>query len=322
MASSAPTTFSLPTKPGALSAPPLDGPPPITTLIADLNTSYLALHKAFEDQFWATKMGKAGGDPAELAAAKTAMEAFLASPAHLAAVRAAAADPATAAGAAAPADPALAALAVATPSPAQAAALAVLARAFEVNQLPTPAAAALREELNTLEAGLQEARNGLALGWTHPVTGAFTEASGVQLRNLMRNSPDEGVRKAAYEALRSIGPAVLPKFCEIVKKRNALAAQVGGPGVNFYEMKLRASEGMVSWVERREREEVGAGPHPRHAPPLIFFLPFLPLRASPSCLATCWAPWRPAPAPPGTPPWPPWRRRKATTRSPPGTGGL
>jgi hypothetical protein len=235
-----PALFTPPAKPGALSAPPLDGPPAITALIADLNTAYLALHKAFEDQFWATKMGKADGDSALLASSKTAMEAFLADPAHLAAVQAAAAP----ASDTPPSNPALSELAAVTPSAAQAAALDVLARAFAVNQLPTPEAASLRQELNTLEAELQDDRNGLKLGYTHPETGAFVEASGVQLRNLMRNSPQEGLRRAAYVALRSIGPAVLPKFCEIVKRRNALAAQVGGAGCNFYEMKLRASEGM------------------------------------------------------------------------------
>jgi hypothetical protein len=227
-------------KPGALSAPPLDGPPAITALIAALNVDYLALHKSFEDQFWATKMGLASADTALLASSKTALEAFLADKDRLAAVRAAAAAPSDTP----PSDPALAELAAATPSPAQAATLKVLEKAFDVNQLPTPEAASLREELNSLEAALQQARNGMKLGYTHPATGAFTEASGVQLRNLMRTSPDEKLRKAAYEGLRSIGPAVLPAFCEIVKKRNALAVQVGGPGCNFYQMKLRASEGM------------------------------------------------------------------------------
>jgi len=246
MATAAHATPATLLKPGALSAPPLDGPACISDLIADINARYLALHKAFEDQFWATKMGLASADQRALSSSKTAMEAFLADGARLAAVRAASAVPG-AAGADSPpppADPALAALAAAQPSPAQAATLATLERAFAVNQLPTPQAAALREELNGLEADLQADRNAMALGYTHPATGAFVEASGVQLRNLMRASPDEALRRAAYDGLRSVGPAVLPTFCQIVKKRNALARQVGGPGCSFYEMKLRASEGM------------------------------------------------------------------------------
>jgi oligoendopeptidase F len=237
MAAAAPTTLSA----EAQRAAPLDGPPVITALIDRLNQEYLDLHRSFEDQFWATKMGLSHADADALSAGKTKMEAWLADGSNLAAVRAAAATPGAGLSPA-PADPALADLAAATPSPAQARTLAVLARTFEVNQLPTPAAAALRAELNSLEAGLQEARNGMKLGYTDPASGAFVEASGVQLRNRMRTAPDEATRKACYDALRSVGPAVLPSFCEIVKKRNALARECGSP--NFYEMKLQAAEGM------------------------------------------------------------------------------
>ena len=99
-------------------------------------------------------------------------------------------------------------------------------QALEVNQLP-PAAAPLRERLNTLEAELQAARNGMAMGYTNPETGAFVPASPVQLRNLMRTHPNEAVRKACYAGLRTVGPAVAPAFCDIIKLRNALARNHG-----------------------------------------------------------------------------------------------
>lgn len=43
--------------------------------------------------------------------------------------------------------------------------------------------------------------------------GAFTKASSVQLRNTMRTSESEEVRKAAYEGLRSVGPHVAGASC-------------------------------------------------------------------------------------------------------------
>lgn len=57
--------------------------------------------------------------------------------------------------------------------------------------------------------------------------GKFTKASSVQLRNLMRTADDEGVRRACYEGLRSIGPCVAAKFADIVKLRNKLARVAG-----------------------------------------------------------------------------------------------
>lgn len=43
-----------------------------------------------------------------------------------------------------------------------------------------------------------------------------------QLRDRMRTSDDEAVRQACYQGLRSIGPQVAERLCEIVKERNRL----------------------------------------------------------------------------------------------------
>ena len=65
---------------------------------------------------------------------------------------------------------------------------------------------------------------------------AFTAASSVQLRNLMRVSEAEGVRRSAYEGLRSIGPFVAESFLGIVKDRNRLARLLGFQ--DFYDYKV------------------------------------------------------------------------------------
>ena len=71
--------------------------------------------------------------------------------------------------------------------------------------------------------------------------GVFHKASSVQLRNLMRTSDDEGVRRACYEGTRAIGPAVAERFAEIVKLRNKWACVAGFE--NYYDMKVQVGRG-------------------------------------------------------------------------------
>lgn len=52
-----------------------------------------------------------------------------------------------------------------------------------------------QEKLNTLEASLAAARNTMALGYVDPDSGKFVKASSVQLRDKMRTSEDERMRK-------------------------------------------------------------------------------------------------------------------------------
>ena len=57
--------------------------------IDDVNSKYEVLHKAFEEQFWGTKMALSDGkyNTAELTRTKGEMEGFLADPANLARAR-------------------------------------------------------------------------------------------------------------------------------------------------------------------------------------------------------------------------------------------
>lgn len=158
----------------------------------------------------------------QLAATKTALEAWLASPDNAAAVADAAALPGV--------------------EGETAAALRSLSAALAVHAAPPPAAP-LRERLNVAEAELASARRSMRLGYTDPASDAFVEASTVQLRTLLRTAPDEATRRAAYEGLRSIGPFVAARFCDIVKLRGQLAT-AAGYGC-YYDMKVQAAEGMT-----------------------------------------------------------------------------
>ena len=109
--------------------------------------------------------------------------------------------------------------------------------------MPTAGAKAIREKTSEIEGSLEKNRNEMKLGYTDPAdSSTFHEMSSVGLRNLLRTSPDESTRKAAYEGLRSIGPFVVGNgFVEIVKLRNALARELGF--VDYYDMTVTNAEG-------------------------------------------------------------------------------
>lgn len=56
-------------------------------------------------------------------------------------------------------------------SPEQQKVLKIMERTFTTHIMDNPAALALKEELNALEAELAAARNTMALGYTDPATG-------------------------------------------------------------------------------------------------------------------------------------------------------
>jgi len=105
--------------------------------------------------------------------------------------------------------------------------LDIIIRTCRCYDMP-PEAKTIREETSDLESKLEMARNNMTLGYTDSSNGTFVEQSSVGLRNLLRTSPEESVRQAAYEGLRSIGPFVLEHgFVEIIKLRNRLAKSLG-----------------------------------------------------------------------------------------------
>ncbi|GFR51274.1 hypothetical protein Agub_g13582 [Astrephomene gubernaculifera] len=207
-------------------------------------------------------MALKGASSDALASTKTAYEAFLGDPAHLAAVRAALAAATAAPGAAGEAAAAVPAAGEAAAAAGakeaadsgsnssssgelsaeeQARVLRIMERTFGCYITEDPRAAELKEKINSMEAELAQARNQMSLGYTDPASGTFRPASSVQLRNSLRVSDQEATRKACYEGLRSIGPFVAEKFVEIVKQRNRLAKLLGFE--DFYDYKVTSAEG-------------------------------------------------------------------------------
>jgi Zn-dependent oligopeptidase len=192
----------------------------VDEFIYNFNRNYELKHKSYEDNFWATKMNLAGCSSHELAKTKSELDQFLGDKQMLQQVRE------------------LQSSAEMTEE--QKKILACFEKTLLCYIIEDPAAIALKERINELEATLAEHRNRMQLGYTAP-DGSFVKASSVQLRNLMRNSDDEAVRAACLEGLRSIGTFVAEGFCEIVKLRNQLAKGLGFEC--FYDMKVTQAEG-------------------------------------------------------------------------------
>lgn len=190
-------------------------------VVRQLNDQYEKAHKAFEDNFWATKMNLKGNSSAALAQTKTDYDNFLGDAENLQAVRNALQDPQ------------LTSQLKKT--------LEIMQKTFLCYITEDPKATAMKEKLNQLEADLGQHRNQMALGYTDPESGQFEKGSSVQLRNTMRTDASEGVRKACWEGMRTVGPHVAAKFCEIVKLRNKLARNLGYE--DFYDYKVKTAEG-------------------------------------------------------------------------------
>mmetsp|Transcript_23191 Transcript_23191/g.45019 ORF Transcript_23191/g.45019 Transcript_23191/m.45019 type:complete len:630 (-) Transcript_23191:185-2074(-) len=201
--------------------------------IDTINSGYEVVHKAFEAQFWGTKMVLSDGtkladgtvtpkfNTEELTRTKKAMEDFLADQSKLDKTRELLASPDI--------------------TPDQTKVLKMFERTFGCYIMESKEAQKLREESMTIEGSLEAARNTMKLGAEIPGEG-FKEMSSVGLRTRMRTHADESVRKAMYEGLRTIGPFVLDKgFVEVVKARNKMAKSLGY--VDYYDYKVTQAEG-------------------------------------------------------------------------------
>jgi len=211
----------------AAGAAAAQGGPGARGLIERLNRRYDELHRSFEEAFWATKMGlreSPVGTGEALAASKTAYEGFLADPGLLAEVR----------GVLEAGDVGLDA--------SEAKTLRIMEKTFKAYQLPSKEAEGLRQQITEDEFVLQnEIRGGMKLGYEDPATGEFKAGSSVLLRTTMTTAEDEATRKAAYQGLRSIGPAVAEQFVKVVKMRNRLAKEIGYE--DYYDYKVTQAEG-------------------------------------------------------------------------------
>jgi len=187
-----------------------------------VNSDYEELHRAFEMQFWGTKMalGDASYSVMELTRTKGAMEGFLADDAKLAKVREL--------------------LSVLPEDDPTTVTLRMLERTFKCYIMESQEARALRSAATAIEGNLEGERNELVLGAT--IGGRFEEMSSVELRSRLRVDPDGAVRRACYDGLTKIGDFVVENgFVELVRTRNAMAKTLGYQ--DYYDYKVTQAEG-------------------------------------------------------------------------------
>jgi hypothetical protein len=199
----------------------------LASVLDDLKDRYTALHSHKEDLFWASKMGLTDDPSATrraLAEAEIACNRFLQDPARLLVLREFEARGEGTEG--------------------ERRVLRGWVAMLRANTIEDPAARALSEEIVAREAELQEKRAALKLGFRCPVTGRWEEATSNRLSLLLRNDPDEGRRRAAWEALGSVEGHVLAHgFLDIVAARNRLGRALGYE--DYYDWRTSVVEGLA-----------------------------------------------------------------------------
>jgi len=213
-----------------------NAPTPFTKYLSHLNHSYEQLHTTKEDAFWIAYMGlDADADAARqtLNEKEIALQRFIQSPEKLAEARGKLAE-----AEAARTNPEGAAERA---SEDELIALQGWVATLEANVIESAEARAQSENIIDLEGQLAKARNSMKLGYQG--TDGFVESSSVRLGVMLRGEPDEALRKAAWEGLRSIETHVLENgFLEVVKQRNRLGRMLGGE--DFYDARVKRVEGM------------------------------------------------------------------------------
>ena len=193
---------------------------PVGDFIESFNAEYARVHKAYEDNFWATKMNLEGNSTDALTASFNALEAFLGDQSTLATVREY--------------------LAGTDASPEQVVVLKHIEKTLGCYIVESAEAKQVRESAVAMENKMNSARNKLKLQYTEG--GAKVDATPTVLRTKIRSSKDEDVRKSCWEATRAVGPFLLENgFPRIIAERNRFARTLGY--VDFYDMKVTQAEG-------------------------------------------------------------------------------
>lgn len=192
------------------------------SLLSTLNTRYIELHRAKEEAFWAQMMRLASFTPGDFEKKEISLKDFSSDPENLRLVRRE--------------------LERTDLGDEERVALGGWERFFAVNTIESEEARALFHELVEMEGELDRRRRAMPLGYVSPETGEFVPASSVGLSLIISTSPDEAMRKSAWEGMRSIEPYVLENgFIDIVRQRNRLARALGYG--DYYDYKVTISEG-------------------------------------------------------------------------------
>ncbi len=112
---------------------------------------------------------------------------------------------------------------------------------FSLFQIPAHAVP-FRNKAREIESKIENIRSKRNEGYIDPVTGEFVKASENKMRSMMRNHPDEAIRKACFEAMEKLPLDTLDLFVELIGVRNEYACTLGYE--DFYDYKIHLDEGM------------------------------------------------------------------------------
>ncbi len=125
----------------------------------------------------------------------------------------------------------------------------LLARQVEIlylEVLPRRVDAMLSERINRLATGIEREFS------TYRPVYRGTERTANDLDRVLKTEQDEGLRREAWEALKSVGPRVAVRLAELVELRNQAARSVGFP--DFWHLKIALHEqdpvGLTDFLER------------------------------------------------------------------------
>lgn len=198
-------------------------------LFDQLNTEYLAIHKAKEDLFWDTYMA-VSNDDAGFARAEENYKNFISDPARLAKVREALAT--------------LPAVDENANTTSLRHGLKGWQALFESNIIDSEDARQLMRELIAMESALFAKRRDLVLKHTNEA-GTTEETTLSGLATNLSTNPNEAARKSSVDAMLMLERWVLDNgFLTIVKQRNAFAKAQGF--ANYFDFKVQKNEQMSS----------------------------------------------------------------------------
>lgn len=188
-----------------------------------LNESYLELHRAKEESFWAAYMNHASYVQGEFEKREKAYKAFISDSSRLAEIRKE--------------------LDRNDLSGRERTGLEGWLRFFQCHSMESGEALEIQNRLIAMEGELNRKRREYPLGYSDPATGEHVPAGMGKLLLLVGNDGDEKIRKAAWEGMRELELYLLDNgYLELVKERNRLARSLGY--TDYYEYSCRVNEGI------------------------------------------------------------------------------